>query len=369
MSSRSERLVFEPAGPADSPEILEILEDIDFKGKISLTFTRRPDPYASLQKEGRQVDVIGCRDRRTGRLMGVAASAINSMFLNGEPADIGYVFGLRVRKEYRRKTLILPRGFQYLFSLHQGINLPFYLTTILEENTAAQRLLEKRRPRMPVYQYFGDYETYALATGKRAPGVGNFRFRAAGKSDVGALAAFLRTQGRRFQFFPVLGEADLDDPDATLSFRDFHLLLDPRGEIAAAGAVWDQRAYKQYVLSRYGGIYRLLYPFSFLFPVFGYPGLAKPGSVLNFFTLSFWAVRDDDPEIFDLFVRLIAGITRSFSYFVLGVDARHPLRNRLRRKPHLVYKARMYVVHKQEDEPLVRGLDRSRVPYLEIGRL
>lgn len=369
MNSRNNRCNFALVGPEDGPELLEILEDIDFTGKISLIYTRRPDPYASLKREGRRVDTVVCRDTRTGRLMGLASSSINRMYLNGNPADIGYVFGLRVRQEYRRKFLLLPKGFQYLFAQHENEGIPFYLTTILDENSAAQRLLEKRRPTMPVYEYFGDYETYALVTGKKGQSAEGLLFRKAEKSDIRALVAFLRTSGSRFQFFPVLDEGELDDPDSTLRYEDFYLLFDPDGEIAAAGALWDQRPYKQYLLSRYGGVYRFLYPVSFLFPFFGYPGLAKPGTVLNFCTLSFWAIRDDDPEVFDLFLRQVALITRGFSYFVLGIDKRHPLRDAIQRKPHIIYRARMYVVHTQKNEPYVREIDRERIFYLEIGRL
>ena len=184
-----------------------------------------------------------------------------------------------------------------------------------------------------------------------------------------ALVRFLHEQGRRYQFFPVLEEADLLGTDGSLSFRDFHLLRDRSDRIVAAGAVWDQRAYKQYILSGYGGIYRYLYPVSFLFPLFGYPALARPGSILNFFTLSFWAIRDDDPEVFDRFLRHVAEITRGYSYFVLGVDTRHPLRPVLRKRPHILYRARMYLVYEPKNEASVRRIDRTRIPYLEIGRL
>jgi len=369
MSSRNDRYVFETARPEDGPEILEILEDVDFKGKISLTFTRRPDAYASFKREGREVDVLVSRDARENRITAVAAASVNRMFLDGEPADIGYVFGLRVRREYRRRYLLLPRGFRYLFDLHRDKAVPFYLTTILSENLEARRLLEKRRPSMPVYRHFGDYETYALVTGRRAGRCPEFRFRSAGEDDLPALAAFLDAQGRRFQFFPVLDPGALADPSARPGVRDFCLLLDGRGEIAAAGAVWDQREYKQYVVAGYGGAYRVLAPVSFAFPLFGYPKLVRPGSVLDYFTLSFWAVRDDDPRVFDRFLRHVAEITGRFSYFVLGVDTRHPLREVLRKRPHILYPARMYLVHAPENEPRVNQVGRDRVPYLEIGRL
>ncbi|MFC1890305.1 hypothetical protein ACFL4G_11190 [Thermodesulfobacteriota bacterium] len=370
MSSRNDRYTYETAMPGDAAEILDILEEADFKGKISLTYTRRPDPYVSFKKEGREVTVFVSREKKANRITSIAASSINRMFLNGEPADVGYIFGLRVRKEYRRKYLLLPRGYEYIFRLHEEKNISFFLTTILEENEVARKLLEKRRPSMPIYDYYGDYETYALKTGHRARRGRGLRFRNAEASDVNALIAFLHDQGRRFQFYPILESAEIMDPEASISYRNFYLLCDDNDEIAAAGTIWDQRDYKQYLLNGYGGIYKYLYPVSFMFPLFGYPRLARPGSILDFFTLSFWAVRDDDEDVFECFLSHLSAITRQYSYFVLGMDTRHPLREALRRRPHLLYPGRMYLVYPYGDPPQeVRGIDRARVPYLEIGRL
>ena len=75
MSSRDARYTFELARPEDSAEILDVLEEIDFKGNIGLTFTRRPDPYASFKTEGRRVDILVSRDSESGRLTSVAAAA------------------------------------------------------------------------------------------------------------------------------------------------------------------------------------------------------------------------------------------------------------------------------------------------------
>ena len=370
MSFRNDRYTYETARPEDAAEILGILEEIDFKGKIALTYTRRPDPYVSFKKEGRDVTVFVSREKGANRITSIAAASINRMFLNGEPTDVGYIFGLRVKKEYRRRYLLLPRGYEYIFRYHAEKNIPFFLTTILEENLVARRLLEKRRPSMPIYEYYGDYETYALTTGRRARRDRGLRFRKAEASDVKALIAFLHDQGQRFQFFPVLDKTELTDPGASIHYGDFYLLCDSNDEIAAAGAVWDQSDYKQYLLSGYGGIYKYLYPVSFMFPLFGYPRLARPGSILNFFTLSFWAVRDDDEDVFDCFLGHLSSITRQYSYFVLGMDTRHPLRDALRRKPHLLYPGRMYLVYPYGDPPReVLEIDRARVPYLEIGRL
>jgi hypothetical protein len=369
MNSRSDRYRFETAQPEDGAQILEILEESDFEGALSVLFTRRPDPYVSFKREGGQVDIVICRDTVQGRLVGVGAASINKMFVDGEPRDVGYLFGLRVRKDYRRRYPFLPYGFAYLFSLDGHKNVPFYLTTILEENLEARRLFEKRRASMPVYRSIGDYITYILATGRKARQVPGLIFRRAEAADLDPLIAFLSEQGRRYQFFPVVGKEDIAGCGSPVGLEDFSLVCDRDGRIVAAGALWDQRGYKQYVLKGYGGLFKVLYPFSFLLPLFGYPRLAAPGSVLDLCTLSFWVVKDDDAGCFECLLGHISRLARPFSYLVVGIDTRHPLRRVIERRPHLTYKSRMYLVHTREREHQGVPMDPDKVPYLEIGRL
>lgn len=369
MNFRSDRYRFEIARPEDADQILEILEEEEFHGALSVLFTRRPDPYESFKREGRQVDIVICRDTVRDRLVGVGAASINTMFVGGEARDVGYLFGLRVRRDYRRRFPFLPRGFAYLFGLERHKNVPFYLTTILEENLEARRLLEKRRASMPVYRYVGDYITYILATGRKPKQVPGLLFRRAEAADLHPLIQFLSEQGRRYQFFPVVGQEEIAGRGFPVGLEDFSLLCDRYGRIVAAGALWDQRGYKQYVLKGYGGLFKLLSPFSFLLPMFGYPRLAAPGSVLDLCTLSFWAVKDDDAGCFECLLGHISALARRFSYLVVGIDTRHPLRGVIERRPHLTYKSRMYLVYPRERELQCTPMDHDRVPYLEIGRL
>ncbi len=205
------RFTFELATPADGRELLEILEDAAFKDNISLLYTRRPDAYQSFMHEGPQVDIIVCRDRERDKIVGFGACALRQLFVNGVPQTVGYLFGLRTRQEYMRKFPLLHKGYAMIPALHQKKRVPFYLSTILEENHYAQRLLEKRRTSMPAYTPYGAYTVYTVFQRKtsRLPNLHPWQFRQAQPQDAQRLLNFISENGRILQFFPLLQEYDL----------------------------------------------------------------------------------------------------------------------------------------------------------------
>ena len=68
MIFQNNRYIFEAAKPCDGVEMLEILEDEDFKGQISLVYTRRPDAFASINAEGIGAEIVLCRDSEKTKL-------------------------------------------------------------------------------------------------------------------------------------------------------------------------------------------------------------------------------------------------------------------------------------------------------------
>ena len=368
------RFLFEEATVQDRDEILRILEEASFKGNIALIYTRRPDAYRSFKQEGEEVHIIVARDTRCGKIAGFGACAIRTLFVNGIPARTGYLFGLRVARAYLKKFPILHRGYAYLRTLHQAKNITYYITTILEENLYVQKLLEKRRRFMPTYQPFGRYEIFALSTRRTGKSTSSLlascSFRRATMADLPSLTAFLHEQGRQSQFFPVMTETVLCSGALPgLKVEDFWVIQHAGGEFLATGALWDQRSYKQYVLQGYGGYFKFLYPFAKLLPLFGFPALPAPGSTLAFCTLSFWAVKDQNPEIFSLFLEQARRAARSFPFLIVGVHESHPLRSTLQKRPHISYKSKMYLVFWQEQQESVKSLRQENAPYLECSML
>ena len=355
------------AVPEDGPAILDLLEDDPSEGRISLIYTRRPDPWASYMREGYDVMLAVYRNRETARIDGMAACSVNVLYLKGKPAKIAYLFGFRLRKEAISRIVLLPRGYQTFLDNMEGNGVQCAFTTILEENLAARRMLEKRRSSMPVYEYVGDFEIFTLVPGGSGRLPYGYRFHQAGPADESSLLEFLNREGSRHPFYPYLTAEDLRTGRTTPLLEDFYLLEDRNRELVCAGAIWDQRDYKQYVLKSYRGFYRWIYPISPLFRLFGYPRLSRPGTILPFFTLSCFAAKGDEPEYFSLFLSGIRRAGRGLGYFIVGFHELHPLREVVRRKPHIRYRSRLYLVY--EEGKKQRIIEPGESPYLECGRL
>jgi hypothetical protein len=330
--------------------------------------------------------------------VGFGGCALRKLFVNGKAEQVGYLFGLRIRQEYRRKFPLLHQGFEYLHTLHHEHNISFYLTTILADNLYAKKLLEKRRPFMPTCVPYGTYDVYALKVPRvsahtnpplppprrrgdsngdicrRIPllggGRGGFFLRQAQQADTSSLAHFLAENGSKAQFFPVMTAKDLQEGSISgITTADFSLLCDEHDEILAAGVLWDQTSYKQYLVQGYGGIIKCLYPLSRLFPLFGFPTLPAPGRMLNFFTLSFWAVKDNNLDLFNRFLDAIPAGASAYPFFLIGVHETHPLKTVLQHRPHIKYTSTLYLVYWDEQRECIDRLDQQRWLCLECGML
>jgi hypothetical protein len=366
VSASASRFSFELARPEDGLELLEILETQAFSGNVSLLYTRRPDAYASFMREGEDVEIVVCRDRASGRIAGMGVSADRVLFVNGAPRRVGYLFGLRARPEYVLRTGVLHRGYARLRELRPSIP-DLFLTSILEENEYARRLLEKRRSFMPEYRPLARYTVYAFAAkpGRRS----GKAVRRAGARDAPRLTGFLRQEGAAQQFFPFISADSFDRPPFSgLTAEDF-MIKEINGEITAAAALWDQSRYKQYIVRGYGGLMRAIRPLSFLFPLLGVPALPPAGSGLRAMFFSLACARENDPASLD---ELFEGCLRAAptrSVMIAGAADGHPFASVFASRRHIGYRSRIYsVVWPDMGEPV--GPAQGSAPmYFECGLL
>ncbi|HVE12244.1 MAG TPA: hypothetical protein VNI01_02510, partial [Elusimicrobiota bacterium] len=220
--------------------------------------TRRPAGLlASLRAEGRRRDVIAVR--AGDEVVGVGVRGEKECFVDGrpEPATVGYLSGLRVREDHRG-GLVLARGYRFLRELHRAGRARCYLTTVLESNAEALRLLGSGRAGLPAYEDWGAIETSLfsprraarrLAAASRGP-----RVRSARAEDRPAAAAFLRAQGPRRQFFPAYEAGDLGSDDGLLPGLglDDLLLAEDAAGLAGCAGVWDPSRFKTWAVAGYG---------------------------------------------------------------------------------------------------------------------
>jgi hypothetical protein len=95
--------------------------------------------------------------------------------------------------------------------------------------------------------------------------------------------------------------------------------------------------------------------------------MPKPSTILRFFLLAFWCVKDNRAEYLKWFLDSLARAARDYPYFVVGVPEAHPLGPALNEWRFLGYDSHIYLVGDHVTPEDAARLRKS--PYLECGWL
>lgn len=368
------RYRFELATRAEDAELRSILAATPMEGDISLSFRREPSFFDAVADDRHFCQVVICRDSRDGRIVGFGCRSVRTMYVNGAPAPIGYLSGLRVLPEYRNRGLI-ARGYAFLRQCHGDARTPLYLTTIAEGNERALAILTSGRAGLPTYRFAGNYHTVVISMRRRVPrqATGSVEVREATCDDLHAVLKFLNDAGPRRQFFPCYDASDffgrrcalrdLAPSDLLLAFRG--------GQLVGTLGGWDQHAFKQSVVERYASPLRYGRPlYNAWAGLRGWPRLPRPGDSFRYLTAAIPLVSDNDPVIFSaLLESLLARAAKGASDFlVIGLHQSDPLLPLVQPFRSGCYLTRTYLVCWDEGESQLKKMD-GRPPYLELGCL
>ncbi len=127
-------------------------------GSISLKFEREPSFFGIKHLEGPFHQTIVGRDKNTGKIFGFTNRSIRDLFVNGSVQKIGYMSLMRIIKEYQTGFPAI-RGYQFCRELHKDLRTKFYLTSIMEGNEAAKKLLTSGVKGLPRYQEYTRFKT------------------------------------------------------------------------------------------------------------------------------------------------------------------------------------------------------------------
>ena len=359
------------AARGDDASLRALQRGMPMPGAVEIAYLREPSFFGALAVEGRESTVIVARDEASGAVIGQGCLALKPAWVNGRREWIGYLSSLRIEPSYR--GAILFRGYQMLRELHHGDGRArLYLTTIVEGNTAAQRLLESGRAFIPRYHNRGRFLSLALATRQRtrAETPAGVTIRAAVNADLPRLFSFWREHGRSRQFFPDYEAADLDSGLLRgLNIADI-LVAEADTRIAGTIALWCQRRFRQHLVTGYATSLSLFRPlYNGAARLAGYPTLPPIGTVLDFAYLALCCVAGDERTIFAAL--LAAALARGrgrWPFLMAGMHEHDPLLPELERYRRLAYPSRLYIVAWEDGEAALAGLD-GRVPYLELGAL
>jgi hypothetical protein len=273
--------VFAQATAADEADVRRLLRATSTAGALRVGFAREPDYFAGEGLAGGDDHTIIVR--RDGRLVCMGRCSMRTVYLNGEPRWAGYLGELRMAADAGRPLEILRKGYRFFHDVALSPSrkpTDFYFTSIAADNDRGRRVLEGgRRLGLPEYRFLTELVTRVAPVSRRGTEAG--RESEDGRASREELSAFLEQHSRA-------GQLGLTWDDARWSALARHgvgaedfVCIRRAGEIVAAGAVWDQRAFKQTIIHGYGTALRWARPWiNGVGACFGRPGLPAPGEVL-----------------------------------------------------------------------------------------
>lgn len=335
------------AAPHDDAGIRALLRDQPMGGLVRLSLEREPDSRLAAGIEGDAYHAVVAREKATGRVVGVGARSVREVWFNGRRVRMGYLSTLRRDPKVLGFRHLLRDGFDLLESARGEEELPFDLTSVIADNRAARRALERGLPGLPHYKPLCDWVTLILPTSSRRSN--DPAIRTADATDLPAIASCLQAHGQRHQFAPVWSEQDLRCPARSrgLSVGDFSILSE-HGEVRGCAALWDQRSFKQAVIRGYAPPLARWRPFVNVgLKLMGRPLLPPIGAALNMAYLSHTACNDDDPDTLARLIRAVLprAAARGVDHLIVGVAGEGKTLPLLRRhfRPR-EYRAILYLV-------------------------
>ena len=143
-----------------SDEIRNILDEEEMESLVQVKYEKVPNLFESLHKDSEKTPIIVVGiDTENDNLVGVGACSI---FKN----NIGYLNSFRIKKEYRNKVNF-GKAYKMLITEAKKCGVKTVITTILEENKVAQRILTKRRKSMPIYEFYKNIVFFSLKNVKK----------------------------------------------------------------------------------------------------------------------------------------------------------------------------------------------------------
>ena len=370
----STELTFSAATEATEPGLRRLLRDNPLTGNIRVSLEREPNAFDAAGISG---DVFQMMLASTGEHQHVIASGGRfelMAWINGTPQRIGYFGELRAEGGLRTRRELLFGSYRKMREFHAAGDVSFYLTTIIEDNHRARRLLEAGLGDMPTYRPLESMVTFTIPArlGARRRRRSDCVSRASLAHRPGIVERLL-AHGEACQFAPVWTEETLASKRRCRGLRTDDFFVWPGDDgIRACLALWDQRAFKQTVIHGYAPRLARARPFlNIVAPLVRRPRLPARGARLESAFLSHLAVGEDDDEALISLVAMACehAAQRGIDYVMLGLANRHPLAAVVRKRfPCHEYVSVIYVVFWEDGRAAAEALD-GRLPQPEVAIL
>jgi len=296
-------MIYRLATPVDGQEMLRLIESHPTGKKMRLLYSRRPDAYQSYLMECADAETILCVGDNE-RLLAQATCLPRQLYINNKTCTVGYITGLHKTSGTHVNIMSMLEAGYIRSSAKQ------FFCSILDDNQPVFNMFTKRELIHPIC----DYTTYLFNPVAVKSTRHNLTFRRATTDDAKELLRFYNEVGSGYSYFPVF--SSLDD-FAGLTVSDFFILED-NNNIVAAGALWNQKTYKQYIVLGYDGIYRFAAACNPLLRVLHYPPLPKVNETAHFAYISFLLCRENNPILERILLGEISAAARNYNFIAIG---------------------------------------------------
>ena len=374
MSTQRKQIVLAPAQQEDDADIRALLREAPMAGDIRLSLQREPHNWLAAAVEGEPHYTFVARDSSNGSFIGFGSRGVKQVWINGRQERIGYLSQLRSSASYTVRRRPMAEAFEVTRKTRRPDELPFDFTTIMSDNLRARRFLERGIKGFPSYRPLGELTTLTLTVrrGKRVapPGVD---IRKGTKELLPHIVACLQRNMQRYQLGPVWTEASLihDEKTPGLRIEDFFLAY-VKGKPVGCLALWDQRTFKQTVISGYSKRLGLLRPLLNMGMVLtAGPRLPAPGQSLPFAYLSHVGIDEDNPLVLRALIAAACShpLASRLDFLVLGLAEGNPMLPDLERRlrPRIL-RSVLYLVEYGAAEEALNLMD-GRVFHAEVATL
>jgi hypothetical protein len=367
-------ITFNLATPADDPQLRRMLRENPIPGKISVSFEREPNYFIGTNLGNSLHQTVVARDGSGAEIIAMGSRSIREVYINGTVKSVGYLSDLRIRKGYRIMRRALSRALAYFYDLHQDGHVPFYLSSIIEDNLSARRLFSVGLPGFPKFQEYTRLYTLAIYCRRKRrslPLPSGLRFTRGNSAHINEIVACLQRNGVRYQFAPHWNSNSLFDPGHTpdLTPENFFLAQDEE-KVVGCLALWDQSRFKQTVVRGYAGpLARWRGLVNVGARMFGWPALPSPNEPFHHSYACHLAVDHDNPQIFSSLLRALYNhaVNQGISYFMIGLSEANPfLPIVISAYRNIRYKSQLYLVAWEDGLKEVSRVD-NRVAGLDIA--
>ncbi|OFZ51960.1 MAG: hypothetical protein A2381_01500 [Bdellovibrionales bacterium RIFOXYB1_FULL_37_110] len=369
------KLTFKIASHEDNSKIIKFLKMCPSHGHMQIALDRGPHFFEAMEVEGLINLPVICIDSTTSQIVSMGSISEKKCFLNNCEHPIGYLSSLRSLPEVQRSTL-LARGYQFFYQIHRKLECKIYVTTILEDNYNAIKVLTSRKAGLPAYNDWGRIHTLMVKIGKNTWKAKNgLTYERAKIEDIPDILNLIKSESQKRQFVTSYSEDHLISKTGLLRGLDVGdiRLLRSNGKIVALTGIWNQNAFRRWHVVRYSSSFMFLKMiWNQYAKISRYPRFPDEAEIIDYRFLSFLTILNNNVDYLETLLFYIwkeFNLKRPNPLAMIALHEKDPLLKVFQKYPSYDLKSRLYVVNWPKDQQAVADIKRELIPTIEIASM